>query len=374
MLVLLATLTGCVGVSDVQRTAEFMEHYRAGEFAAASNLVGGPTGLDYQADNLLTSLHVAAALRNEQRNDAAREAFDRAEGQLLWKSDEVASVEDVLGVGLSLIASDLALSYHGTIYEGVLVNTYKALGALADGDTDRARVEFNRAAQRQDNAVEQLAVKVSALTASEDEEERQQHEEEIDEAMAGVMEPDGPVAKRLDAVESLGEYRGLQSVHGLAARRVPAGHRRGQPLQPAARRGGRGREPQSPRACRLHGGRTHRAGRQGGRAESDRVFVIHEDGLGPRLEEFRFDIFVSTEHGLITVGTALPTLYPGTPAYGSLTIHAGGDTTETEPLLNLDCYVATEFRAGYREGGADPARSPARRSDRRRSVECAGRR
>ena len=117
MLVSLAALTGCVGVSDVRQTVEFMEHYRAGEFAAASNLIGGPTGLDYQADNLLTSLHVGMALRNEQRHDAARVAFDRAEGQLLWKSDEVASVEDVLGVGLSLIASDLALSYHGNIYE-----------------------------------------------------------------------------------------------------------------------------------------------------------------------------------------------------------------------------------------------------------------
>ena len=98
--------------------------------------------------------------------------MDHSEGQLLWKSDEVASVEALLGVGLSLIASDLALSYHGAIYEGVLVNTYKALGALAAGDPDRVRVEFNRAAQRQDNAVDQLAVKVSALTASEDEEER----------------------------------------------------------------------------------------------------------------------------------------------------------------------------------------------------------
>ena len=346
MLVALATLTGCVGVADVHQTAEFMEHYRVGEFAAASNLVGGPTGLDYQAENLLTSLHVAAALRNEQRHDAAREALDRAEGQLLWKSDEVASVEDVLGVGLSLIASDLALSYHGTIYEGVLVNTYKALGALAGGDTDRARVEFNRAAQRQDNAVDQLAVKVSALTASEDEEERQQHQEEIDEAMAGVMEPDGPVASRLDAVESLGEYRGLRNpftdwLHGVFRLATGEANRASNLLRDAVAVDGR--RNRHALADFVVAERIA----QGGRAESDMVWVIHEDGLGPRLEEFRFDIFVPTEHGLIAVGTALPTLYAGTPAYGSLTIHAGGDTTETEPLLNLDRYVATEFRAGY---------------------------
>ena len=77
------------------------------------------------------------------------------------------------------------------------------------------------------------------------------------------------------------------------------------------------------------------------------MWVIHEDGLGPRLDEFRFDIFVPTEHGLIAVGTALPTLYGGTPAYGSLTVRADGRSTETEPVLHLDRYVATEFRAGY---------------------------
>ena len=43
----------------------------------------------------------------------------------------------------------------------------------------------------------------------------------------------------------------------------------------------------------------------------------------------------------------MPTLFAGTPAYGSLAIRADGRTTETEPLLHLDRYVATEFRAGY---------------------------
>ena len=346
MLVSLAALTGCVGVADVQQTVEFMEHYRAGEFAAASSLIGGPTGLDYQADNLLTSLHVGMALRNEQRHDAARVAFDRAEGQLLWKSDEVASVEDVLGVGLSLIASDLALSYHGNIYEGVLVNTYKALGALAAGDPDRARVELNRAAQRQDNAVDQLAVKVSALTANEDEEAGQQHQEEIDEAVADVMDPDGPVARRLDAVDSLGQYQGLRNpftdwLHGVFRLATGEANRASNLLRDAVVVDGRRN-----RHLLADFAAAERIA-QGGKAESDRVWVIHEDGLGPRLDEFRFDIFVPTEHGLIAVGTALPTLYGGTPAYGNLTVRADGRSTETEPVLHLDRYVATEFRAGY---------------------------
>ena len=342
----LVKLTGCVGVSDVRQTREFIEHYHAGEFAAASNLLGGPTGLDYEADNLLTSLHAAMALRAEQRYGDSQVAFDRAEGQLLWKSDQVASVEDVLDVGLSLIASDLALSYHGTIYEGVLVNTYKALGALALGDTDRARVELNRAAQRQDNAVDQLAVKVSALTAADDEEAQQQHQEEIDGAVADVMEPDGPVAERLAAVESLGRYRDLRNpftdwLHGVFRLATGEANRASNLLRDAVAVDGR----RNRHALADFAAAERMA--QGGKPERDRVWVIHEDGIGPRLAEFRFDIFVPTEHGPIAVGTALPTLHRGTPAYGSLTVRADGRTSETEPLLNLDRYVATEFGAGY---------------------------
>ena len=346
LLAALTMATGCVGVSDVRQTHEFIEYYHAGEFAAASNLLGGPTGLDYPADNLLTSLHVAMALRAEQRHRDAQVAFDRAEGQLLWKADEVTSVEDVVGVGLSLIASDLALSYHGTIYEGVLVNTYKALGALALGDADRARVELNRAAQRQDNAVEQLAVKVQALTASDDEDAQQEHEEEIDDAVAEVMDPDGPVAARLAAVESLGQYRGLRSpftdwLHGVFRLATGEANRASNLLRDAVAVDGR----RNRHAVADFAAAERMA--QGGRPERDRVWVIHEDGIGPRLGEFRFDIFVPTEHGAIAVGAALPTLYRGTPAYGSVTIRADGRASETEPLLNLDRYVATEFRAGY---------------------------
>ena len=342
----LTTSTGCVGVSDVRQTRDFIEHYQAGRFAAASNLLGGPTGLDYPADNLLTSLHVAMALRAEQRHADTQVAFDRAEGQLLWKSDQVASVEDVLGVGLSLVASDLALSYHGAIYEGVLVNTYKALGALALDDENRARVELNRAAQRQDNAVDQLAVKVSALTASDDEEAQQQNQEAIDDAVAGVMDPDGPVAKRLDAVESLGRYRDLRNpftdwLHGVFRLAAGEANRASNLLRDAVAVDGR----RNRHALADFAAAERMA--QGGKPERDRVWVIHEDGIGPRLEEFRFDIFVPTEDGPIAVGTALPTLHRGTPAYGSLTIRADGRTSETEPLLNLDRYVATEFRAGY---------------------------
>ena len=176
------------------------------------------------------------ALRAAGRYADSQIAFDHAESQLLWKSDEIASVDDLLAAGFTLVGNDLMVSYQGTIYDGVLVNTFKALNAMHGGDLARARVELNRADQRQENAVHQLAAKVAALGGADEDEE--QYQEQVDRSMAEVMDPEGPVAARLQAVESLELVpRAAQPVHRLAAWRVPAGGRRSEPcLQPVPQR------------------------------------------------------------------------------------------------------------------------------------------
>ena len=75
--------------------------------------------------------------------------------------------------------------------------------------------------------------------------------------------------------------------------------------------------------------------------------LIHEDGTGPYLEEFRFDLPIYTGDGVLVVSTALPEFRRGAPAAGSLQIHVAGQEYRTEPLLDVDRYAATEFRAGY---------------------------
>ncbi len=343
MFIAAGLLWGCAGFSDIQETRTFMERYSAGDYDAASAAVGGDTGLDYPEGQLLSSLHTAMALRAAGRFEASQVAFDRAESQLMWKADSIASVEDLLSAGLTLVGNDLMVSYRGTIYEGVMVNTYKATNALMIGDTARARVELNRAHQRQANAVDQLAAKVRALRAGEDEDE---HRESIDRSLGEAMEPDGAVARRVKAVASLGQYRDLRSpltdwLHG-AFRLATGEANRASDLfrNAAALDGARNRHVLADLAV------AERAA--SGTAAGDRVWVVHEDGTGPYLVEFRFDLPVFLdEDSFLIVSMALPDLRPGTTAAGPLRISAGGEDYRTETLLNVDRYAATEFRAGY---------------------------
>ena len=344
MLAVAALLWGCAGFSDIRETQTFFESYAAGDYAAASAVVGGDSGLDYPENQLLSSLHTAMALRASGRFPSSQIAFDRAESQLLWKSDSIASVQDLLAAGLTLVGNDLMVSYRGTIYEGVMVNTYKATNALMIGDIARARVELNRAHQRQANAVDQLAAKVQALRAQEEDDE--EHRESIDRSLDEVMEPDGAVARRLQAVESLGEYRDLRNpfsdwLHG-AFRLATGEANRASDLfrNAAALDGARNRHVLADLAV------AERVA--SGAAAADRVWVIHEDGTGPYLDEFRFDlpVFLDRDSYLI-VSMALPDLRPGRSAASPVRISAGGQDYRTETLLNVDRYAATEFRASY---------------------------
>ena len=335
-------------MADIDGAHDFMEPYSQGDYLAAAGTLGGETALDYDEKNLLTSLQVGMALKAAGGYEASQIAFDRAESELLWKSDEITSVDELLSAGFTLVTNDLARSYQGNIYDGVLVNTFKAMNAVHLGDMERARIELNRAEQRQTNAVEQLAVKVRALGEDdpEEEESREAQGEQIDSALADVWKPDSPVGKRLAAVEALGEYRGLRNpftdwLHGIFRLATGEANRASNLLRDAVVLDDRNNQHVLADLLLAEAA----AGSSGG--APDRVWIIHEDGTGPYLNEFRFEFPVVTLDGVIIVGIALPEFVAGLPAVEALAITAGGQHYRTEPLLNVDRYAATEFRAGY---------------------------
>ena len=222
LVVLLLLVTGCAGGADLNRVSSFQEPYAQGDYTGAAAALGGEGGLRYDEENLLTSLQVGSALRAAGSFGASQTALDRAEAKLLWTADEISNVGEFLEQGLTIVGNDLISSYHGNIYDGVLINTYKAMNALDLRDEARARVELNRADQRQANAVHQLAAKVRALDEEEPDEaaKRQEKSQQIDQTYAEVTKSDGELGRRLAAVRALGEYKDLRNpftdwLHGV---------------------------------------------------------------------------------------------------------------------------------------------------------------
>src|SRR5208283_5850147 len=65
----------------------------------------------------------------------------------------------------ALLSNQANLAYEGRAYDGIMLNTYKALNYLQLGEPDKARPELIRAYQRQQDAVEINKKRIAAAQA-----------------------------------------------------------------------------------------------------------------------------------------------------------------------------------------------------------------
>ena len=103
-------------------------------------------------DAIIWRLEQGAVLRGAGKYDESNKAFDQAQDRIDQYSQE-AKVRVGQEAG-ALLSNQANLAYEGRSYDGVMLNTYKALNYLQLGEPDKARVELIRAYQRQQDAVE----------------------------------------------------------------------------------------------------------------------------------------------------------------------------------------------------------------------------
>ena len=177
--------------------------------------------------------------------------------------------------------------------------------------------------------------------------ERQDQSSEIDQTYSEATKPDSELGKRLAAVRGLGKYKDLRNpftdwLHGAFRLATGEANRASDLFRNAVVLNGE-RNRYVKEDFRIA---EEAAGDTMGAAPR-RVWIVHEDGLGPRLDEFRYELPVIAPSGYIYAGIAVPEFVTGTPGVGSLFLQADGATYRTEALLNVDRYAATEFEAGY---------------------------
>lgn len=111
------------------------------------------------------SAEAAAPVRPEEANlRASLAAFDRAEERINAYDREP---EVRLGASSLALLTNLAnLPYEGRAYDRILMHGYKALNYLQLGERDAARVELNRALQRQRDALAGNAARLAEAEAA----------------------------------------------------------------------------------------------------------------------------------------------------------------------------------------------------------------
>ena len=293
-----------------------------------------PTGED-----LLWALQLATVERIRKNFQKSTEYFDKSEDMLKYY-DEQFKAGDIIG---STAVNENVIPYRGEEYDGVMVNTYKALNFMAEGKMDLARVEFNRALDRQRRAKEKFVEEINKLNADLEKNQQQNGftksnvENPTTHQLLAQKYPNlynfqaYPDFVNPFATYMAGVYFNLIGDHAKAVDLLKESYGMvgGNPFIA---------EDLSVTEGILSGG---------GRLENT-VWVIFENGLGPVKEEFRIDIplFIVTSQ-VKYVGIALPKLAFRDRAYPYLIVDSDGKSFTTLPVADMDRVVQTEFSKDF---------------------------
>ncbi len=333
-------LAGCNAPKS--NLARFDEYLRSSNLEKCADFAGSkirrsgkPTGED-----LLWALQMGSIQRLRQKYEASTEYFNRSEEMLNYYDYQNEAVDSVA----STLVNENIVPYVGQEYDGVMVNTYKALNFMMGGNDESARVEFNRALDRQRRAKEHFAREIEKVRAEVEagqgkgkgdvkrSVENPEIENLISQRYPGLYQfeayPDfvNPFATYLAGVyfDIVGDYSKAVNLLKAAYGMVPENAYMAEDLAATERiLDGQGRL-------------------------KDTLWVIFENGLGPVKEEFRIDLplFIATEK-VKYVGIALPRLVFREAAYPHLTVQAGGRTYDTRVVADMDRVVQTEFKKDF---------------------------
>ena len=334
--------TGCNPAKS--NLALFNAHFEAGDYNNAAqfaqNKIGKgktPSGCD-----LLWTLQLAASEKAQLNHAQSIAALDKAEEMLKLYDEQSNDLIDTAG---STVVNDNIVPYKGAEYDSVMVNTYKALDFMAQKNQELARVELNRALDRQTRAREHFNEEIKKLQAQLD----KQKEKNNNDVNAMVDDPN--VASRiavyypnLDQFQPYPDFVNPFTTYLAGLFFTIAGdyEKAGYLLKEAY-----GMVPDNDYIAKdllltddVISGKAKVEGI---------VWVIFENGLGPIKEEVRVDLplFLATSR-VYYAGIALPRLQSRNIAYSCLMVHSEAGEYQTKQIADMERVIQTEFKKDFR--------------------------
>jgi hypothetical protein len=279
-------------------------------------------------------------------------AFEQADERIAYW-EEQAKIK-VGSEAFALVTNQANIPYRGRAYDKVLLSTYRALNYLQLGQPDAARVELNRALQRQRDAVElnQKAIaeaQAQAAKAAKGEVQDEKGQKAAYDVNAAQADPStGPalsaaLAASTANMKPYGDYvnpftvflDGLFfSIRGENGADWERGRKSFERLA--------GLVPENPYVAT---DAALGAAAAEGKAPESITYVIFETGTGPIRDQLRIDIptFIVTSK-LAYVGAAFPRLEYNSNYLPNLTVSAGGQSISTATVASMDSVVANDFK------------------------------
>lgn len=357
---LAALMVGCSSFQQKNQLSAFNESYAVGDYDRALKVVSFKTakGKAVNTDeHLLDLLHQAELYRLLGRYQDATKTYDLAEEGM--KSLNLANaLEQSSTAFMAIMVNDSERDYQALMSEAILVNTYKGLAFLAAGNNEFARVEFNRADDRTRRAVEYFSKEIT------EQRELLKQQAQSGQNTAAMVRNNlsnesfrNAVSQRYDAgaewsvlpefIVPASTY--LHGLYFLANARSRADYEKAATSlkRVAAMNSVSGVLQRDARLAEELA-----AGQQSITELGPQVWVVYENGLGPVLEETRFDVPLLLFHGNqqapAYVGIALPKYRERAAVPGNLGVLAGaGVAVQTERISDMGSVIRTEMKERF---------------------------
>ncbi|MDA3945976.1 MAG: hypothetical protein PF439_04790, partial [Helicobacteraceae bacterium] len=297
-----------------------------------------------QRNNLLWTLNAGLAYRFDQNNSASIKAFDESEWLIKHYQEQLLDSDLTQGTA-SILVNDTTRPYFGTQYDGVMANTYKAIDYMAIGDIDGARVEFNRAIDRQRRAKAFYAKLIEKnCEAVEKEQRHDSRGVNTDDAMPQAEKALEDKYPSLYSFEAYPDFINpmVSYLAGLFALNEGNDQKAFTLLKEAYGMNRNNSYIAEDLACvdrRLDGSAS---------AQKPFVWIIIEDGQAPVKTEWRMDVPVWIfSRNLNYVSLALPRIHPRASAFDGYSIAIEDKVSNSQLLSDMDRVVMTEFKKEY---------------------------
>jgi len=332
----------CAGCANYNaQTQRISNYYEQGDMqAAASHVAAEADKRGEGKDAVVWRLEQGAVLRAAGRLVESNHAFDLAEEKI--NEHEEAAKVSVSREALATVTNLKNLPYEGFAYDKIMMNTYKALNYMELGELEKARVELNRAYERQKDAIYFNSKRIEKAL---EEGKKQNYNVNLD-SVNNNSRFQGQLDKYyadIDQLRAYSDYVNPASVYldGLFSMAQATG---GSDLE---------RSRNSFERVRTMVGENKFIQQDletlkriiNGQPIPATTYVFFETGEAPEREEIRIDLpLFLIIPGVPYVGAAFPALRYRGNYLSTLNVSHSGTTESTELLASIDAVVAREFK------------------------------
>ncbi|GAA4650946.1 COG3014 family protein [Kistimonas scapharcae] len=329
----------------------FEEKLQQGAINEASSYAIEQADIDPEtghATDLLWALQAGNMMRYQKAYTQSNQYFDDAE-IIIKKENGEGLAKDAAETTGSLLVNDAALDYEPTVYDGIMANTYKALNFMKEGAVQDARIEWNRVDERQRRSAEYFAEEISELRA--------EQEQELENGKKGdttakrveqsLQKSDAILKEQGIDMAQWAPYKNYVNpfstyMHGLFFMLNAQGSSDYNKAYDSMKRA-YGLTNNAAVKTDMNMARSLAQGTSINRFKST-VWVVFENGLSVKKEEFRIDLPVFLlDNNVKYTGIALPKLVERNAAYPALQI----GTFKTNSLADMDKIIKAEFKERF---------------------------